>query len=178
MGVLEQIINETEAQPFASIGGVDVYTFEEGAKKNRKILAEEKLNGKVDELGDRELQKDGIHYTRSKTNVKVVNPSRYFDNRFRQINYDGKKAIEVVVDYRAIQGQESGQIYTTLINTYIFGEKYKKLAVIGKSKVTDIEFGNEFKNAFDLDSAKQIFALIEKEGLAKESGAKITDIFG
>lgn len=176
MNILEEILQENEAKPIAKINGVDVYTYAEGQKVNRLHLAEEKINGKQDELGERATTADGMHYLETRSTVKVMNPDRYFMNRVRKTKYKGKKAIEIVNDYRAITDQESGRIYTPIISTFIVGVDNGKLTLLGKSKVSDDVFCSEFTNSLDTEDAEKVFSMISEQSKSIKESTSLDDM--
>lgn len=181
MSILEEVLHETEAKPIAKINGVDVYTYAEGQKVNRLHLAEEKITGKQDEIKERPTTADGMHYLHSETKVSVINPERYFLNRFRQTTYNGAKAIEIVTDYRAINEQKSGRIYTNVVNTYILGEKQvnktKKLELLAQSTVSDKEFCTDFRQKLGVEDAKKVFSVISEQSNPKKEESSLDSIF-
>ena len=157
MDILQQIINETDAEPIAEINGDKVYTFADGQKVNRRKLAEEKLMGTSVELGERELTDDGIYYTHSRKPVKVVNPDRYFDNRYRETKQGKDKLLEVIWgDTRALSEQATGRIYTKMLNTYVIGKDENGFKVVKKNTISDTEFVNEFKKKLPIKHMPKI----------------------
>ncbi len=177
MTILEEILQQTKAEPIARINGIDVFDFTEGQKMNKLHLAEEKLTGKSDELGEREVSSDGMHFSNSKTRVKVINPERYFSNRFRVKKNGNKKVLEMVTDYRAIEEQQSGRIYTNVINSYLIGKEGNDMKVVGQDKVSDKVFCNEFTSTLSVQDAVKIFQLIDAQATTDQQESKLSDIF-
>lgn len=177
MTILEEILQQTKAEPIARINGIDVFDFTEGQKMNKLHLAEEKLTGKSDELGEREVSSDGMHFSNSKTRVKVINPERYFSNRFRVKKNGNKKVLEMVTDYRAIEEQQSGRIYTNVINSYVIGKEGNDMKVVGQDKVSDKVFCNEFTSTLSVQDAVKIFQLIDAQATTDQQESKLSDIF-
>lgn len=177
MSILEEILQQTKAVPIAKINGIDVYDFSEGQKKNKLLLAEEKLAGKSDELGEREVSADGMHFSNSKTRVKVINPERYFSNRFRVVKKANKSVIEFVNDYRAIENQSSGRIYTNVINTYLIGKEKDEVKLIGQDKVSDKVFCSDFTNTLSVADAMKIYEIIDEQATQEQTEKSLSDIF-
>lgn len=177
MNILEEILTQTKAEPIAKINGIDVFDFSEGQKMNKLHLAEEKLTGKSDELGEREVSSDGMHFSNSKTRVKVINPERYFSNRFRVKKNGTKKVMEFITDYRAIEDQPTGRIYTNVINTYLIGKEGSEMKLLGQDKVSDKVFCNDFTSALSVNDAVKIFQLIDEQASTEQQESKLSDIF-
>ncbi len=177
MSILEEILTQTKAVPIAKINGIDVFDFSEGQKMNKLHLAEEKLTGKSDELGEREVSADGMHFSNSKTRVKVINPERYFSNRFRIKKNGQKKVLEMVIDYRAIEDQSTGRIYTNVINTYLIGKEGNDIKLLGQDKITDKVFCNEFTSALSVKDAVKIYQIIDEQAEQEQQESNLADIF-
>lgn len=182
MNILKEVLHETDAKPIAKINGVDVYTYAEGQKVNRLHLAEEKIAGnQEEEIIERPTSSDGMHYMHSEAKVKVINPERYFLNRFRVTTYDGKKALEIVTDYRAINEQKSGRIYTNVVNTYILGEKQvnktKRMELLAQSTVSDKEFCTDFRKKLSVADAEKVFTVISEQSSPKNEESSLESIF-
>ena len=186
--VLTQILNETEAVPFAEINGRPVYTFKDAQKVNKRILAEEKLTGKSMELGEREMMPDGIHFKRTKARALAVNPERFYANRYRiSEKTNGKPQLEVVLDYLSIMGQDKNQIPTKNITVFVIGKhgRGNGITLLKKDVISDVEFVNEFKKSIpiivDGGINKQIvdvFNAIERASGEVEKSEDLDKIFG
>lgn len=151
--VLTQILNETEAVPFAEINGRQVYTFKDAQKVNKRVLAEEKLTGKSMELGEREMMPDGIHFKRTKAHALAINPERFFANKYRiSEKTNGKPQLEVVLDYLCIKGQETNNIPKKNITVFVLGKhgRGNGITLLKKDVISDVEFVNEFKKSIPI----------------------------
>lgn len=149
--ILNQILTDTQAVPFAEINGRKVYSFSDAQKVNQRRLAEEKVTGRAD-LSVADMQSDNIHVkSTNRNNPIAVDPERYFMNRYRiSEKENGKPQLEVVLDKRAIKGQQTNKVYSTSVNVYILspnGRGGKGLAVTGETIVNNVEFVNEFKKS-------------------------------
>lgn len=99
----------------------------------------------------------------------AINPHNYFANRFRAT----QKKMKVVVDWRAIQEQATGEIYIRNIPAYVFervkteetpaGEK-GELTLTGIEMVSDTEFITGFTDTLSVDAMMQIAPLIANFG--------------
>lgn len=166
MGILEQIVEESSVKPIVKIHGLSAYSFKDDRQLAKKELAEEKLAGKQIEFGNREQTPDGMGYTRTQSRHYAVNPDILFANRYRRV-MDAEKNVyyEVVIDYRAIQEQGSGKIYSPLISAYIIGQGPRKsYQIIGQKKIKDEEFINEFRRHLGHKDMATILSMIGSYG--------------
>lgn len=151
MGILETIIESTDAKPVGSVNGVNVYTFEDMQKVNNKRLAEEKLTGQRVEVGIRPMNPDGT-FRRIRTPGTAVNLDRYLENRFRAVKDGATTKYQIVTDYRAIEDQKRGRIYTNVLPAYVIQIKNHKPEYLETIKVKDTEFLSGFTSSLDNES--------------------------
>lgn len=171
-----------EVEPLMTVNGTDVHTFQDAQKLNKADLVERKAEGKPVELGERKISSDGITYSRSNVRHAAVDPSVFFDNRYRKIveevpekadDPDGKKKeiirYEVVTDYRAIKEQGTGQVYTNNVIVLVIAKKGKDLVVEETKTIGADEFVNGFKGKLD---AKSMIKILELTGKMESGGMK------
>lgn len=188
--ILNQILSDTKAVPFAEINGRKVYTFHDAQKVNKRKLAEEKVTGRQPDLGTPDLQADQIHRKSTNPNAPIaVDPERYFANRYRiSEKENGKPQLEVVVDKRAIKGQKTNRVYSKAIAVYILapnGRGGKGITVIGENIIDDIEFVNDFKKSIPVykegglnKQVVDVFSAIGRYGSKEEKTDDLEKIFG
>ena len=167
---LEQIIEgSANAEPIARINGQNVYSFADAQNINKRTLAEEKIFGKVPELGQREMTEDGMGYKRTRVGAVAYNPDVLFMNRYKVIENENKERIyQVVLDYRSIKGQRSGSVSVEV-------PAYEVSMVKGKLNVRQIrvsaeDFINDFKGELKNRDVAIILETIEKDTGKNDSG--------
>lgn len=156
---LEQILGESEANPIAKINGQNVYSFKDAQNINKRTLAEEKLFGKMPELGQREMTDDGMGYKRTRVGAIAINPDVLYMNRYRTVTKNDQKIYQVVLDYRSIKGQKSGSV-TVEVPAYEVSREGKKM-VVKQIRVSAEDFVNEFKGELRNEDIKKILDVIE-----------------
>ena len=156
--ILNQILTDTQAVPFAEINGRKVYSFADAQKVNQRRLAEEKVTGRAD-LSVADMQSDIQALSEksdriaesSQESPAVQQVSGASEDQIRiSEKENGKPQLEVVLDKRAIKGQQTNKVYSTSVNVYILspnGRGGKGLAVTGETIVNNVEFVNEFKKS-------------------------------
>lgn len=159
---LEQIIGEKEATPVARINGQNVYSFADAQNLNKRALAEEKLFGKMPELGQREMTDDGMGYKRTRVGAIAFNPDVLYMNRYRLVTKGKKKAYQVVMEYRSIKGQKSGSV-TIEIPAYEVSVDDDGNMVVKQIRVSAEDFINEFKGELRNEDIKKILDVLESE---------------
>ena len=163
MDYLEEALKATEAVPFATIDGENVYDFQEAQKRNRRELMKEKLQGRKVKFDERPLNPDGVSYARSRSENICVNPEIFTKNVYRITKYRNKKALEFVVDYRAIKGKDSNNVYLKNIPTYIVGKVDENYKLLAKGSVSDTEFVNKFNDSLSIDDMVIILKAIQED---------------
>lgn len=143
MGILEEFMSKELPKPIGSANGVPIYTFEDMQEVNNHKLMEEKLTGKDAELGTRPINPDGT-YTSVRKLGSAVNIDRYLANRMRIVKDGTKVLYHIVDDYRAIQEQKNGRVYTNVLPAYVITANNHKLNYVETINVSDKEFINEF----------------------------------
>lgn len=183
--ILNQILTDTEAVPFAELNGQKVYTFADAQKVNKRQLMEEKVSGKRIDLGTGDLQEDQIHRKSTNPNAPIaVDPERYFANRYRISEKDnGKPQLEVVVDKRAIKGQKTNRVYSKAIAVYILspnGRGGRGISVDSEDIIDDIQFVNDFKKSIpvykDGGINKQVIDVFNAIGRYSKKEEKTDDL--
>lgn len=159
---LEQILGEGEVKPVAKINGQNVYSFADAQNLNKRALAEEKLFGKMPELGQREMTDDGMGYKRTRVGAIAFNPDVLYMNRYRLVTKGKKKAYQVVLDYRSIKGQKSGSV-TIEIPAYEVSMDDDGNMIVKQIRVSAEDFINEFKGELRNEDIKKILDVIESQ---------------
>ena len=156
MGNVSEIIESAKkVEPIAEKDGKKIVTFEDAA-----VLANMEGIEPSPDTGTRSYNPDGT-LARTRKNVVAINPVNYFANRF----YMTAKRLKVVIDWRAIQEQASGQIYLTNIPAYVFIRNDKGELEIEKIEtISDVEFVSKYTDMLNEDAMKQIAPLIANFG--------------
>lgn len=170
---LKQILDEAEdVKPIArTTEGVEVLTFQDVQKVNRaELVADEPLD-----LGERKVNPDGT-YARSNTSRVAIDPDTFYENRYKrvveQIEVPTKKEGEepklvdkvkyfIVTDYRAIQEQKTGMIYTNNVLAFIVEKEKNKLVITGQEHISEREFVNDFTGRLQNSEMAKIIGSIE-----------------
>lgn len=161
---LKSILAEADtAEIIEEVNGVPLMTAADALKMNNADTVERQAMGKRPEVGNREPAPDGIGYARSRVKRAIINPDTHYDNRYRKADND---TYEVVTDYRAVQEQSSGQVYTNNIIAYVVTKSGKGLKVTGTKTINPDEFTSEFKGKLDVASMLAINKAISKMGTA------------
>lgn len=179
MDVLSALLSDdNEVTPMGEINGKTVYSFEDVQKINTLRLAQEKLNGKAFDFGERIVRKDGLGYTETRTDV-VALPTTFFENRYKKSTYNKETVYEVVTDWRACKEQATGHVYTNNILVYIIGANKlteaqikeglePELVLKGTKQISDSEFIDEYKKKLNQESMVRIFKLVQNQETAEE----------
>lgn len=160
-------------KPVANINGTDVYTFQDAKALTVAELMEIKVHGKKPDLGKRELNPDGQTYASSKRRHPAIDPDKFFLNRYRKTEFNGKPAYDIVTDYRAITEQNSGNVYTNNVVVRTIARKQGKLIIAETKQISDVEFVNEFKGTLDHDAMREIFGIIDNLGVQSTKADKL-----
>lgn len=153
--VTEIIENAKKVEPIAEKDGRKIVTFEDAA-----ALANMEGIEPSPKTGVRSYNPDGS-LARTRKSTAAINPANYFANRY----YMTTKRLKVVIDWRAIQEQASGQIYITNIPAYVFIRNDKGELELEKIEtVSDTEFVSKYTDMLNEDAMKQIAPLIANYG--------------
>ena len=164
MNTMLDILNEAkEVAPVTNINGKDAYTFEDSVKLSTAELLERQAMGEPVEFGEREVSVDGLSYLSSNIKYVSIDPEKHYINRYRKVTKSGKDTYEVVIDYRAINEQAQGIVYTNNVTVYVIAKSGKDLVLDGIKTVSADEFINGFKNKLDIKSMKLIMDVIGKQ---------------
>ena len=134
-------------------------------------MESEKVYGKQASASNRGLQRNAIGYKRNNKPYVIASKEYYFKNRIRSISKGNKKIFQVVVDYRAIQGQDRGKPYTERITVFEFEVDKGKPKLIGRSYIGAREFVEEFRAELDFDRMKVLRYLIDTTPLAADQSS-------
>lgn len=153
--IREIIDSANKVKPIAEKDGRKIVTFEDAA-----ALANMEGIEPTPETGMRTYNPDGS-LARIRSKVAAINPANYFANRYMAT----KTKLKVVVDWRAIHEQSSGQIYIKHIPAYIFMRNDKGELYIDKiENISDTEFISGYTDSLNEDAMKQIAPLIANYG--------------
>lgn len=159
---IKKIIADAEAvEPIAEFNGIKITNFKDGATL-RKADA---IDDDEPNIANRLMNSDGT-VARSNIRYASVNPKKMFDNRYRYIERDGKKILQIVTDKRAISEQKTGSIYLKNVPVYEIerNTKTKQLEVKAVTNVLDTEFVSEFRNVLAMKSMPEVLAAIDRNG--------------
>lgn len=166
--IMETLKQADEVKPIAEFNGIKICTFEDCV-----LLTHADAITGDDELGlaERVMNENGLP-ARSRTKYAAVNPAKMFANRARYIeNEDGKKVMQIVIDYRAISEQATGKVYLKNIPVYeIARNKDKQLVVEKLTTVEDTVFLSDFKEILNMDSMIEVLTVIDAHGEDKTAG--------
>ena len=161
---LQEILNAAKAvKPIAEKDGRKIVTFEDSVALSNMEGVEP-----TPSTGQRTYNPDGS-LARTNKGTAAINPHNYFANRYRAT----QKKMKVVVDWRAIQEQSTGEIYIRNIPAYVIervkteetpaGEK-GDLVVTGIEIISDTEFISGFTDTLSVEAMMQIAPLIANFG--------------
>lgn len=112
----------------------------------------------------------------------VVNEEIAFINRIK-VNKT-KKTISIVIDYRAITEQQTGNIYTPTVTAYTIGKSSEKgdeeerYAVLSVENVAETDFINGFKDTLTSADAKLMYEVITHyKNTGTNTGISLDDLF-
>lgn len=164
----------SEFKPQGSFDSSAVYTMED-YRDLVETTAQAKQNGiNLDaELHSEDFfTEEGVIATpRSKY---VINENIAFANKVR-INDDN--TIDIVVDYRAISEQETGQVYAPFILSYKISKVGKNLTVKSKGNISANEFINDFTESLEPEDAQKIYEVITRAQNNKNKGISLDELF-
>lgn len=144
-----------KVEPIAVKDGKKIVTFEDAT-----ALANMEGIEPSPKTGMRTYNPDGS-LAGIRTRSAAINPANYFANRY----YMTQKRMKVVVDWRAIHEQSSGQVYIANIPVYVFMRDDKGELYIEKIEtVSDAEFVAKYTDSLNEDAMKQIAPLIANYG--------------
>lgn len=144
-----------KVEPIAEKNGKKIVTFEDAA-----AIANLEGIEPTPKTGMRNYNPDGS-LAGIRTRAVAINPANYFANRY----YATKTKLKVVVDWRAIHEQASGQIYLTNIPAYVFMRNDKgELYIDSVETIGDKEFISSYTGQLNEDAMKQIAPLIANYG--------------
>ena len=161
---IQEILDAAKAvKPYAVKDGKKIVSFEDSA-----ALANMEGIEPTPSSGQRTYNPDGS-IARTNKLTAAIHKSNYFANRFRAT----QKKMKVVIDWRAIQEQSTGEIYIRNIPAYVFervktedtpsGEK-GELVITGIEMISDAEFVSGFTDTLSVDAMMQIAPLIANFG--------------
>lgn len=153
---VSEILEAAEkVKPIAEKDGKKIVTFEDAV-----ALANMEGIEPTPKTGMRNYNPDGS-LAGIRTRAAAINPANYFANRY----YMTAKRLKVVVDWRAIHEQASGQIYLSNIPAYVFMRDEKGVLFIEKIEtISDAEFVAKYTDSLNEDAMKQIAPLIADYG--------------
>lgn len=182
MSKMKEIISDAEGiRPIAKIDGKEVMSFQDAQKANRAEL----VFGQDEDLGDRNINPDGLTYASSHVKRAAIDPDVYFANRYKRVvdkvEIPGKKELDppkieehikylVVTDYRAIQEQASGALYKANIVAYVVEKNAKgQLVITGQELVGESDFVNNFGRKLKNADMAKIATAMKQVGATEEA---------
>ena len=156
MASVKEILDAAEkVEPIAEKDGKKIVTFEDAV-----ALADMEGVEPTPKTGMRTYNPDGS-LARIRTRAAAINPENYFANRVMKL----KTKFKVVIDWRAIREQASGQIYIRNIPAYVFARNEKgELFIERIETISDTEFISGYTEELNYDAMKQIAPLIANYG--------------
>lgn len=151
-----------EVKPLTVINGKEVLTFEDTQKLNKAELMAEKAGGKPVEVGERNVNPDGMTYASSNVKHAAIDPATYFANRYRKVKGKDSVKYEVVTDYRAVKEQAAGKVYTDNVIVHVIAKDAKGNLVAEPNKtISADDFVRNFKNMLDAESMIKILDVLQ-----------------
>lgn len=151
MGDLREVLDKTkDIKPVDERNGVQIVTFEQ----QRDLAQLDVLENR--DLGTIQMNPDG---TVARTPVKfaAVNLDNYYINRTKRV----KDRLYVVVDYRVIREQDTGNVSLKQIPAYVIKRGENKELVLDKVvTVSDAEFVADFTYILNREAMAQVLPLI------------------
>lgn len=159
MGMRETFENFEKVKPIAEKNGTKIVSYEDA-----KTLSDMEMYERTPDTGDRTFNPDGS-LARTRVLTAAINPDKRFNNRYRIKGKIGDRKMQVVVDYRALKEQSSGQIYLKNIPCYEIGrDENGNLKLEKVITVSDTEFISDFTDKLSVDVMAQVAPLIEEHG--------------
>lgn len=157
--ILEVLEKAENVKPIAEKNGRKIVTFEDSV-----ALANAEGFEPTPDTGIRKYNPDGS-LAGIRTATAAINPNSFFANRYKVMGKPGAKKMGVVIDWRAIQEQQTGRVYLKTIPSYIFARDEQNNLFIEKiEKVSDSEFMSDYTNTLDNASMAKIAPLIAEFG--------------
>lgn len=159
MGMRETFENFEKVKPIAEKNGTKIVSYEDA-----KALNDMEMYERTPDTGDRTFNPDGS-LARTRVLTSAINPENRFNNRYRIKGKIGDRKMQVVVDYRALKEQSSGQVYLKNIPCYeIARDEDGNLKLEKVFTVSDTEFISDFTDKLSVEVMKQVAPLIEEHG--------------
>lgn len=163
---MAQLLEEVEnAKPVIEVNGRPIYR-ENDAVALTEYEVDQQLTGREEiDISHRIVNSDGSY---ARGNYKnVIMPNGLFENRYRK---DGK-FINVVTDFRAIQDQASGKIYTDNIVVHVIGRGAGGRPVYKHSDVIDSKtFIKDYKRKLSDEAMQTLFSIIQDRPVVANEG--------
>lgn len=183
--LLQELEEAAKVKPVTTIGGNPVYTFQDALKLNVAEIKAGKMGYKETDLVIRELNPSGDTYPCTKKKNAAIDPTTYFDNRYRKTKtkQPGKASsmYEIVTDWRAIQDQSTGRIYTDNVPVSVVQVSKDQEGNIvfkfeGKRVVSSDEFVKDFKRRLDVASMVKIAPIINTDNTVPDIAGDSIDL--
>lgn len=175
----EMIARLENVEPIAYVNGVPFYDWRGAVDLAKYALLEVERGYVPPDLGQREMNPDGMTYKRTRRTA-IVAPEQMWENRVRRVERivgeadEAKKEVEleVVRDYAEIMLMHRGAINKTHVTAYIVKKEGRgagrKMKVVGTRQIPASEFINEFTARLSREDFIPICELIEKHGIVPE----------
>lgn len=173
--LLEVLTQASEVEPIIEINGRPLHTFADAVLLNEVELLNKKAGFKEVELADRELNPSQDSYKRVNKKYAAVDPNALFNNRYKKtVSKPGGKPTAyytVVVDYKALQFQQTGQVNDNVqaFEIKVTKDESGKLAT-ELSRIVQLsgeEFVNEYTRALSPKDMRVILPLIHNKKIGR-----------
>lgn len=169
MADITEILKKAEqVTPIGERDGRKLMSFDDqmslATKENMESTMNTAMGKQSGDLGGIKWNPDGT-LARTKGNTAAVNLDKYYMNRFKKV----KNKYYVVVDKRAIKGQERNAVPYPHIPAYLIGEEEGKVVCEKMVTISDKDFLADFTHTLDHASMKMVLDAIEQVGVEKET---------
>lgn len=169
MADITEILKKAEdVTPIGERNGRKLMSFEDqmslATKENMESTMNTAMGKKSGDLGGIKWNPDGT-LARTKGNTAAVNLEKYYMNRFKKI----KNKYYVVIDKRAIKGQQMNAIPYPQVPGYLIGEQDGQVVCEKMVTISEKDFLADFTHTLDQASMKLVLDAIEKVGVEKET---------
>ena len=157
-----------EVKPIAERGGRQIMSFEDqmslATKENMEAVMNKEMGKSSGDIGGIKWNPDGT-LARTKGNTAAVNLDNYYLNRFKKL----KNKYYVVIDKRAIKGQQMNAVPYPHITAYVIGEEEGKVVCEKMVTISDKDFLADYTHTLDHASMKMVLDAIETTGVEMET---------
>ena len=169
MADIGEILRKAEdVEVIAEKNGRQIMSFDDqmalATKSNMESMTNKAMGRSTEDIGGIKWNSDGT-LARTKGNTAAVNLESYYMNRFKKV----KNKYYVVVDKRAIKGQQMNNVPYPQVPAYVIGEQEGKVVCEKMVQISDKDFLADFTHTLDQASMKLVLNAIEEVGVEKET---------